>query len=134
MSISQHLISRIRTFESKIFLPLKIKSLFYNYYLFYDTKEYHADNLFVHSDIHIYFLNEWTYPSTKYVLVLCKVKKKYTKTFIECMEQLKNKMLLLGYYDYIECCEKLNATFDDKKWISYEEAYCFGDNSNLVKE
>ena len=45
----------------------------------------------------------------KYQLVFCDVRKKDVPMFILAMEELRNKMLLIGNLDYETCCEKYMA-------------------------
>lgn len=65
--------------------------------------KYKADLIFVKNRIRVTFLKEYK-KDEKYILIMCRVKKKDSETFISCMEELKNKMILLGYTDYPEFC------------------------------
>ena len=65
--------------------------------------KYKADLIFVKNRIIVTFLKEYK-KDEKYILIMCRVKKKDSETFISCMEELKNKMILLGYTDYPEFC------------------------------
>jgi hypothetical protein len=82
-------------------------SLFYKHYAFVDTYEYLADNLFIQEKMRVHFGNEYNKKGCKYVIVLCRVKKRDEEKFLKVMEKLKNKMLILGNRDYIEFCDSL---------------------------
>ncbi len=43
----------------------------------------------------------------KYLIVFCDVRRKDVEKFIHAMEELKNKMLLIGNIDYEAFCEEL---------------------------
>lgn len=79
-------------------------SLRHDYYCYADMPKYKADLIFVKNRIRVTFLKEYEKENEKYILIMCRVKKKDSETFISCMEELKNKMILLGYTDYPEFC------------------------------
>lgn len=78
-------------------------SLRHDYYCYADMPKYKADLIFVKKRIRVTFLKECK-KDKKYILIMCRVKKKDSETFISCMEELKNKMILLGCTDYPEFC------------------------------
>lgn len=84
-------------------------SLFKSMYMYIDsTHNFEADAIFVNKGIKgIKFLDTYQKPNCKYCIVVCKVPKKYKDLFIECMSELESKLLILGYHDYIEFCEKI---------------------------
>ena len=49
----------------------------------------------------------------KYVVVLCKVRKKDVGEFEVAMEELPNKMLICGYLDYSAFCDQMAAAFEE---------------------
>ncbi len=99
--------------QFKNYVPLKKLSLRYHYFCFIDVKEYLADALFVKNKVQVWFGKEYAKEGSVYNVLFCKVKKKDTERFLKTMEELKNKMLLLGYTDYdsqcIEFFEKMLA-------------------------
>ena len=87
---------------------LSFDGLFYLRYAYVDLHErYLADSLLCRHKIPVRFGDEYVKEKEKYMIVTCKVRKKYRKAFEEAMEELKTKMLLLGYTDYEEFCDNL---------------------------
>ena len=82
-------------------------SLFYDKYIFFDTAEHLADQVFVQHMLRIRFKGDYQKEGEKYRLILCKVPKKGRTEFAECMKDLVRKMLLLGNTDYCEFCEQI---------------------------
>ncbi len=89
------------------YLTLEKFSLRYDYYCFFDTEEYLADNLFMRNKVRMRFLREYKSNEKQYLAIFCKVRKKDREKFLASMEELKNKMLLFGYTDYQCFCEEL---------------------------
>lgn len=82
-------------------------SLLNVHYAYFDTPEYLADQIFAQKNLKIKFEKELEHPEEAYVLVFCKIRKHDEHLFLEAMEELKNKMLLLGHTDYLSFCEKM---------------------------
>ena len=79
-------------------------------YMYIDVnrdRNYLADSLFYKREIPVVFKDEMVKQGDKYRVIFCRIKKKYQKQFEEALEELKNKMQLLGYNDYEEYCERL---------------------------
>ena len=76
-------------------------------YLYADTRNYSADSLFNRHKIPVKFSEEFINKDEKYILVSCKVRRKYRAAFKTAMEELSDKMALLGHSDYDQFCEKL---------------------------
>ena len=70
-------------------------------------ENYVADSLFYKRDIPVKFKDEWSKDEDKYRVIFCKVRKKYKAKFEEALEELKNKMALLGHIDYEDYCNDL---------------------------
>ena len=82
----------------------------YVYYMYIDVNrdhDYIADSLFYKRKIPVHFKDEMVRDEDKYRIIFCKIRKKYRKQFEDALEELKNKMHLLGYTDYEEYCERL---------------------------
>ena len=73
-------------------------------FAFVDTKDYLADQIFIRHKLRVYFGYEFANNEGKhdYLIIFCKVKKKDVEEFDKCMKELQNKMLLLGYTDYVD--------------------------------
>lgn len=85
-------------------------------YLYFDLnvdEDYVADSLFYKRDIPVKFKTELAKDGDKYRAIFCKVKRKYSKDFEEALQELKNKMALLGHLDYEEyCLNVINQLFE----------------------
>ena len=82
-------------------------SLFKDTYAYIDHKSYLADQLFIQRKIRVHFKEEMMREDSLYCIVFCKVSKRDAAKFEEALGKLNDKMLLLGYTDYPEVCEKL---------------------------
>ena len=89
---------------------------FYAHYMYFDidaNEHYVADSLFYKRKIPVVFKDEMHRDGDKYKAIFCKVKRKYKDKFEEALEELKNKMSLLGYNDYEEYCQKILKEMDE---------------------
>lgn len=82
-------------------------SMLYNYYAFLDTGAYLADQLFIMHQVRVHFREEYARDGSPYRVIFCRVRKRDQKRFVAAMEELPNKMLLLGYTDYLEACHTI---------------------------
>ena len=76
-------------------------------YMYIDTTDYLADALFAKHKIPIKFGSEYVKPGEKYLVVTCSIKKKFKHEFEAAMEELSNKMHLMGNTDYDTWCKEL---------------------------
>lgn len=83
-------------------------SLFTKAYVYLDHVDYLADSLFVQNKIAVKFQYDMAKDGSLYGMVFCKVRKRDTGKFAEAMEQLNNKMILLGHKDYPEACAEMD--------------------------
>ena len=82
-------------------------SLFKSIYVFIDTsREFESKAIFDKKGIPVKIVEYFIRPDSRYSVVICKVPKKYKNEFAECMEELESKLLILGYHDYEEFCNK----------------------------
>lgn len=93
--------------EFKNYYCIRKRSWRYRYFFFLDVKKYFADNLFIRHQVRVFFMEELRKQGTDYMMIFCKVRKKDVGRFQEALEELKNKMLLMGYPDYPEFCEEI---------------------------
>lgn len=75
-------------------------------YFIVDTEGYLTDQLFIEKKIPVYFGREFIKKDSPYVVIEVKLQRKQESAFLEAMEKLKRKMLLMGYTDYPELCMK----------------------------
>ena len=76
-------------------------------YMFIDCGDYLANQLFIKHKIPVKFGKELQRSDSQYIIIYCDIKKKYEKEFLIALSELRNRMLLLGYYDYDEYCESV---------------------------
>lgn len=93
------------------YVPIKKISIRYKYFCFIDAKEYLADELFIKHKIRVWFQKEAQKPDSDFVFIFCKVKKRDTNSFLKSLEELKRKMILLGYSYYEFFCEDFFKKF-----------------------
>ena len=79
-------------------------SLLNAYYAYMDTDAYLADQLFVKQKVKVDFGKEYSQEGSDYLVIFCRVRKTKEKEFIRALEELKNKMLLMGHKDYLSFC------------------------------
>ena len=92
----------------KNFWEIKSLSPFTKAYVYLDHVDYLADSLFVQNKITVKFQYDMAKDGSPYGMVFCKVRKRDTGKFAEAMEQLNNKMILLGHKDYPEACAEMD--------------------------
>jgi len=63
---------------------------------------YRADDLFRKYRIHVRFKREWQSSEGRYRIVFCSISKKQVPRFVQAMEELPKRMMILGYDDYAE--------------------------------
>lgn len=90
------------------YIKLTNFSLLNIHYAYFDAPEYLADQIFVQKNLKIKFEKELKHPEEPFVIVFCEIRKCDEHLFLKAMEELKNKMLLLGHTDYISFCEKMS--------------------------
>ena len=104
-------------------------SLRYAYYAFLDTDVYLADQLFIKHQVRVRFREEYVRNDSPYRVIFCQVRKRDRMRFLAAMEELPNKMLLLGHTDYLETCYALwNDRHQDeaKEVIDYDTVDSIG--------
>ena len=77
-------------------------------YIFFDTGDHLVDQIFINNNVRVKYFHDFVLEDVKYHILMCKIKKKDEKNFILSMEQLKNKMLLLGHTDYEGFCNLMS--------------------------
>lgn len=83
-------------------------SIFSVPYAYVDYSSYLADGLFVQNKVRMKFKGEMAKDDSPYCIVFCKVLKKDVERFEEALGRLKDKMLLLGYRDYLDACSEIS--------------------------
>ena len=98
---------RETTMEEINFYRLDHFSLYYDMYMFIDTAEHLADQVFIQHKLRIRFKGDYQKEGQRYQIILCKAPKKRRADFMDCMKDLARKMLLLGNTDYCDFCRQI---------------------------
>lgn len=78
----------------------------YNNFVYIDTTGFLADRIFAQNEIKVKFCGDYFHKEKKYVVVMCKVKKKDASVFLQSMTELKNRAILMGNTDYESFCKE----------------------------
>ena len=81
---------------------LSILALFYDYFVFFDTKPYLADQLFIRHEVRVWFDQEYAKEDSPYLAIFCHVRKKDVPKFLAALEDLKKSMIICGHSHYEE--------------------------------
>lgn len=76
-------------------------------FLFFDDMNYSSISLLNRNKVKVKIKTAAQKEDWKYQIVFCDVRRKDVEKFIRAMEELKNKMLLIGNTDYEAFCEEL---------------------------
>lgn len=88
---------------------LQLKSNRFSRYInfvYIDTTGFLADRIFTENEIKVKFCGDYFHKEKKYVVVMCKVKKKDVPVFLQSMEKLTNRAILMGNMDYESFCKE----------------------------
>ena len=75
-------------------------------FAYIDTTGYLADRIFAQNEIKVKFCGDYFHREKKYIVVMCKVKKKDVSVFLQSMAELKNRAILMGNTDYESFCKE----------------------------
>lgn len=78
----------------------------YNNFVYIDATGFLADRIFAQNEIRVKFCGDYFHKEKKYVVVMCKVKKKDTPVFLQSMEELANRAIVMGNTDYESFCKE----------------------------
>ena len=85
-------------------------SLFYDYFVFFDTKPYLADQLLIRHEVRVWFDQEYAKEDSPYLSIFCHVRKKDVPKFLAALEDLKKSMIICGHSHY----EEVISSYMDK--------------------
>ena len=80
---------------------------FRKHFMFFDDGNHSAGSLFCRHQVQIRVQGVWISNDEKYRLIVCDVRRKDVPKFTLAMEELKNKMWLIGNADYEAFCKKI---------------------------
>lgn len=87
--------------------------LFYRHFIFFDDNNYSANSLLFRNKVHIKLCTALGKDDEKYRIIFCNVRSRDVPLFIRAMEELKNKMLLIGNLDYEAFCDRLMPVLEE---------------------
>ena len=86
---------------------IELKSTpFRSSFAYFDTIDFLADSIFINHKIKVNFGKEMHSDNEKYIIVFCSVRKCDRALFLQCLNKLKNNMLICGNTDYPTFCQK----------------------------
>ena len=101
--------------NKEMYLKIRKPSLRYDYFLFFDTPEYLADQLFIKQKVRVWFNQEYAKEGSPFLAIFCRVKKKDSAKFLAALDALKNKMILCGYPEYEAEVQKMMRHLEEAK-------------------
>lgn len=102
------------------YLKLKTFSPFSYQFMYLDTADHLADNIFIKNELPVKFCGDFVKENENYSIIVCKIKKNDFEKFDKSMEELEKKMLLMGNVDYVEKCNEFKTLIMTNK-KDYEE-------------
>lgn len=88
--------------REKLYWTIEKFSLRYDYFVFFDTTPYLADQLFIRHKVRVWFDREYAKDGSSYLAIFCHVRKKDVPKFLEALGELKKSMILCGHPEYQE--------------------------------
>lgn len=101
--------------NKEMYLKIRKPSLRYDYFLFFDTPEYLADQLFIKQKVRVWFNQEYAKEGSPFLAIFYRVKKKDSAKFLAALDALKNKMILCGYPEYEAEVQKMIRHLEEAK-------------------
>ncbi len=103
----------------KLYWTIEKFSLRFDYFLFFDTTPYLADQLFIKHQVRVWFDREYERAGSPYIAIICHVRKRDVPKFLAALEDLKKSMMLCGHPEYqteisrfMDEVEKLKGVLD----------------------
>ena len=101
--------------REKLYWTIERASLWYAYFLFFDTTSHLADQLFIRHKVRAQFESEYAREGSPYRAILCRVRKRDVPEFLAAVEELKKKMLLCGHLDYVSRVSAFMDAVEEEK-------------------
>jgi len=94
--------------DGKNYIRLKTYNPFKVKYLYIDSANYDADAIFINNKVRVNFLEHYAHPDyDKLQVIICSIWRYQESIFRKCLDDLYNKLLILGYNSYDDMCEYL---------------------------
>lgn len=74
---------------------------------FVDSIQYLSFSIFDKHNLKPFFFKHLERDDVSYVGIMCLIRKKRLEDFLMCMEELEKNMMICGYSDYREFCDKV---------------------------
>ena len=103
----------------KNYYKLQSPSFFKFQYVFLDSEDYLADQLFIKYKVTVDFGDEYVKENSPYHVIFCKIRKRDEKKFLDALSEMYDKMLLMGYKDYQEVCDNFIRVVVIKYFICF---------------
>ena len=88
--------------REKLYWTIEKFSFRYDYFMFFDTTPYLADQLFIRHQVRVWFDSEYAKDGSPYLAIFCHVRKIDVPKFLASIEYLKKIMILCGHPHYEE--------------------------------
>ena len=86
--------------SEKLYWTIEKFSFRYDYFMFFDTTPYLANQLFIRHQVRVWFDSEYAKEGSPYLAIFCHVRKKDVPKFLAALEDLKKSMMLCGHPNY----------------------------------
>ena len=86
--------------SEKLYWTIEKFSFRYDYFMFFDTTPYLADQLFIRHQVRVWFDSEYAKEGCPYLAIFWHVRKKDVPKFLAALEDLKKSMMLCGHPNY----------------------------------
>lgn len=86
--------------REKLYWTIEKFSFRYDFFMFFDTTPYLADQLFIRHQVRVWFDSEYAKEGSPYLAIFCHVRKKDVPKFLAALEDLKKSMMLCGHPNY----------------------------------
>ena len=93
-----------------LYIKVKKFSLRYDFYLYFDVRDYFADRLFIKNEVRVYYDGEYARENSPFVPIICHVRKRDSHRFLTALRELKKTMIICGYPHYEE---EISALLDE---------------------
>lgn len=101
--------------KRKNYIHIRRFSVMNAYYLYMDTAENLADELFIRKRIPVSVKRDYCKPGNPFKFVYCRVPKTHEREFLDTMAELRNKCILFGYAGYDGMLDEMSELFHAKK-------------------
>lgn len=92
---------------------LRCISPFHFRLMFIDTQENVSERVFISSGLKVWDVKELVKKDSPFRLKICYIRKKDIERFFRCLDELKRKVLLMGYTEYDIICSYLMRAEED---------------------